>query len=135
MKSHQRSLSQEEIIDFAQAFDPQPYHMDAAAGDASIFVGLCASGWQVAAVATQLASDTLAAEGYNPVMLTEVSEMKWRKPTFVDQSLTTELQLGERQPSSMVPGCESQGVEISVFGPEAVLVAEISAVFAVDTSQ
>ncbi|MEK9928477.1 MAG: MaoC/PaaZ C-terminal domain-containing protein [Halieaceae bacterium] len=135
MKSHQRSLSQEEIIDFAQAFDPQPYHMDAAAGDASIFGGLCASGWQVAAVATQLASDTLAAEGYNPVMLTEVSEMKWRKPTFVDQSLTTELQLGERQPSSMVPGCESQGVEISVFGPESVLVAEISAVFAVDTSQ
>jgi len=135
MKSHQRSLSQEEIIDFAQAFDPQPYHMDAAAGDASIFGGLCASGWQVAAVATQLANDTLAAEGYNPVMLTEVSEMKWRKPTFVDQSLTTELQLGERQPSSMVPGCESQGVEISVFGPEAVLVAEISAIFAVDTSQ
>lgn len=135
MKSHQRSLSQEEIIDFAQAFDPQPYHMDAAAGDASIFGGLCASGWQVAAVATQLASDTLAAEGYNPVMLTAVSEMKWRKPTFVDQSLTTELQLGERQPSSMVPGCESQGVEISVFGPESVLVAEISAVFAVDTSQ
>ena len=133
MKSHQRSLSQEEIIDFAQAFDPQPYHMDAAAGDASIFGGLCASGWQVAAVATQLASDTLAAEGYNPVMLTAVSEMKWRKPTFVDQSLTTELQLGERQPSSMVPGCESQGVEISVFGPEAVLVAEISAIFAVDT--
>ena len=135
MKSHQRSLSQEEIIDFAQAFDPQPYHMDAAAGDASIFGGLCASGWQVAAVATQLASDTLAAEGYNPVMLTAVSEMKWRKPTFVDQSLTTELQLGERQPSSMVPGCESQGVEISVFGPESVLVAEISAIFAVDTSQ
>ena len=135
MKSHQRSLSQEEIIDFAQAFDPQPYHMDAAAGDASIFGGLCASGWQVAAEATQLASDTLAAGRYNPVMLTSVSEMKWRKPTFVDQSLTTELQLGERQPSSMVPGCESQGVEISVFGPEAVLVAEISAVFAVDTSQ
>ena len=97
MKSQQRSLSQDEIIDFAQAFDPQPYHMDAAAGDASIFGGLCASGWQVAAVATQLASDTLAAEGYNPVMLTEVSEMKWRKPTFVDQSLTTELHLGKRQ--------------------------------------
>ena len=135
MKSQQRSLSQEEIIDFAKAFDPQPYHMDAAAGDASIFGGLCASGWQVAAVATRLASDTLVAEGYNPVMLTEVSEMKWRKPTFVDQSISTEIELGCRQPDSMVPGCESQRVEISVFGPGESLVAEMSAVFAVEASQ
>ena len=135
MKSQVRSLSHQEIIDFARAFDPQPYHLDTLAGDASIFGGLCASGWQVAALATQLASDALVAEGIRAVMLTEVSKMQWRKPTFVDQSISTEVELGDRHARSSVPGCESQAVEISVFGPEESLVAEISAVFAVEACQ
>ena len=67
MNSQARSLSHQEIIEFAQAFDPQPYHLDSAAGDASIFGGLCASGWQVAALATQLVTEALTAEGVCPV--------------------------------------------------------------------
>ncbi len=34
-----------EIIDFASQFDPQPFHLDEAAGKASILGGLAASGW------------------------------------------------------------------------------------------
>lgn len=39
----------EEIIAFAKDFDPQPFHVDEAAGKASAFGGLTASGWQVCA--------------------------------------------------------------------------------------
>jgi acyl dehydratase len=35
-------------------FDPQPFHLDAAAGEASVFKGLVASGWHIAAVAMWL---------------------------------------------------------------------------------
>lgn len=38
-----------EIKTFAQKFDPQPFHMDEEAAKASLFGGLCASGWHTAA--------------------------------------------------------------------------------------
>jgi acyl dehydratase len=42
------------IKEFAAEFDPQPFHLDEAAGGASIFKGLVASGWHTAAVAMRL---------------------------------------------------------------------------------
>ncbi|MDG2137086.1 MAG: MaoC/PaaZ C-terminal domain-containing protein, partial [Luminiphilus sp.] len=44
------TLDEQSIVDFAQLFDPQPYHLDREAADASIFGGLCASGWQIGAL-------------------------------------------------------------------------------------
>src|SRR3977135_2540358 len=39
---------------FAAEFDPQPFHLDETAAQASIFRGLAASGWHTAAVAMRL---------------------------------------------------------------------------------
>lgn len=39
------SLSEEEIIEFAKRYDPQPFHLDREAAKGSIFKGLVASGW------------------------------------------------------------------------------------------
>lgn len=46
----QHLFTREEIIAFASKFDPQPFHLDDAAGKASLFGGLSASGWHTAAV-------------------------------------------------------------------------------------
>src|SRR5262245_24804895 len=43
------TFGQDEIVAFASQFDPQPFHLDEAAAKASLFGGLCASGWQTAA--------------------------------------------------------------------------------------
>ncbi len=45
-----RTINKEEIIEFASAFDPQPFHLDEEAGKASVLGGLAASGWQTAAL-------------------------------------------------------------------------------------
>jgi hypothetical protein len=66
-------------------------------------------------------------------MLTGVPSLTWRKPTFVGQSISTGITLGDRKSGSMVPGCDSQTVTISVFGPDESLVAEITAIFAVES--
>src|SRR5713226_3079355 len=42
------------IKEFAAEFDPQPFHLDERAAQASIFKGLAASGWHTAAVAMRL---------------------------------------------------------------------------------
>jgi acyl dehydratase len=46
-----------EIIAFAQAFDPQPFHLDDAAARATLFGGLAASGWHTAAITMRLQVD------------------------------------------------------------------------------
>jgi len=39
------TFSREEIVGFAQRYDPQPFHLSEQAGEASHFGGLIASGW------------------------------------------------------------------------------------------
>jgi acyl dehydratase len=44
------TFSAENIKRFAIAYDPQRFHVDEAAAEASLYGGLIASGWQVAAI-------------------------------------------------------------------------------------
>ena len=39
------TFTREEIVGFAERYDPQPFHLSEAAGEASHFGGLVASGW------------------------------------------------------------------------------------------
>src|SRR5690242_20230227 len=47
-------MEESRIKEFAAEFDPQPFHLDEAAGRTSVFKGLVASGWHTAAVAIRL---------------------------------------------------------------------------------
>ena len=47
-------ITEAAIIDFAQQFDVQPFHLDHTAANASPFHGLAASGWHTAAIAMRL---------------------------------------------------------------------------------
>ena len=51
------SFTEQEIVEFARQFDPQPFHIDEAAAKASMFGGLIASGWHVAAKMMRLFVD------------------------------------------------------------------------------
>ena len=44
------TFTAEAITAFARLYDPQPFHLDAAAAKRSHFGGLCASGWHTGAV-------------------------------------------------------------------------------------
>lgn len=44
------TFTQEEILEFAGRFDPQPFHVDAEAAATSPFGGLIASGWHTGSV-------------------------------------------------------------------------------------
>jgi acyl dehydratase len=47
-------VSAEDIIRFAQVYDPQPFHLDPALAEATLFGGLAASGWHTAALTMRL---------------------------------------------------------------------------------
>ena len=48
------ALDERQITAFAREFDPQPFHLDREAAKQSVFHGLVASGWHVAAITMRL---------------------------------------------------------------------------------
>jgi len=57
------SFTAQEIVDFARRFDPQPFHVDAAAAETGFFGGLIASGWHSCSVGSRLMSKSSSIHG------------------------------------------------------------------------
>ena len=129
------SVGEQQITDFARQFDPQPYHLDKAAGDASIFGGLCASGWQVAALGTRLVGEALRENGYPFVALTEVESLRWRRPTFVDEDLKARVTVHDLVPNSWVPGCSTATVHADIMNENDDIVAVMDCSAAVEIAE
>ena len=52
-------IHEQQMMDFARQFDPQPFHLDAELAKQSIFGGLVASGWFTASVSMRLLLEAL----------------------------------------------------------------------------
>ncbi|MBX3585798.1 MAG: MaoC family dehydratase [Ramlibacter sp.] len=87
----------EAMIAFAQQFDPQPFHVDEQAGQASIFGGLCASGWFTCSVAMRLLVDNLFR--YCAYMGSPGTEsIKWLKPVYPGDTLSLRFTVLDSRP-------------------------------------
>ena len=125
------ALDKSAIVTFASRFDPQPYHLDAEAAEESIFGGLCASGWHIAALATRLVSETLLQNGHPFVEMISVSELKWSRPTFVNEQISVRIALDAPLSESPIPGTRAQSLQIDVCNGEGAVVAKMSATAAI----
>jgi acyl dehydratase len=54
-----RTVTEDEIVAFAREFDPQPFHLDRGAAEASIFGGVIASGWHTCSLMMRMVVDGL----------------------------------------------------------------------------
>ena len=89
------------IKEFAAEFDPQFFHIDETAAQASVFQGLAASGWHTAAAAMRLltASGPRFADG----ILGLGAEISWPRPTRPGDILHMETEIVEIRPSQSRP--------------------------------
>ncbi len=91
------TVTEQEIIRFAGQFDPQPFHLDEAAGRASIFGGLCASGWHTCSMAMRIMVDNFlcrAASMGSPGL----ESLKWLKPVYPGDTLSLRHTIQESRP-------------------------------------
>lgn len=92
-------VTAEEIKEFAERYDPQPFHLDEAAGESSFFKGLAASGWLTAAIVMRLRVESIHVAG--GMIGAGVEEMRWTAPVRPGDSLRTESEiLGVRHSAS-----------------------------------
>ena len=125
------TLDKNAIVAFASRFDPQPYHLDADAAAQSIFGGLCASGWHIAALATRLVSETLLQSGHPFVEMIAVSQLNWSRPTFVNEKISVRIALGASLSESPIPGTRAQTLQVDICNGDGAVVASMSATAAI----
>ncbi|WP_419906074.1 MaoC family dehydratase [Hoeflea sp.] len=79
-------VSAEEIIAFASEFDPQPMHLDEAAGKASILGGLSASGWHTCAMIMRMFIDGYIGDSTSQGA-PGVDICEWKRPVLAGDTL------------------------------------------------
>ena len=84
-------VSAQEITEFAEKYDPQPFHLDEAAGRSSFFKGQAASGWLTAALVMRLRVETIRVHG--GMIGAGVEEIRWTEPVRPGDSLRTETEV------------------------------------------
>jgi acyl dehydratase len=91
----------EEIKAFAAQFDPQPFHLDDAAAQGTLFGGLAASGWHTAAITMRLLVETGL-----PLMggiIGAGGEVSWPRPTRPGDLLRVVSEIEDVTPSRSRP--------------------------------
>ena len=101
-ESNTVSVTEHDIIAFARAFDPQPFHLDVEAAKQSVFGGLVASGWHTAAMTMKLfVTGGLRLAGGSVGL--GVDELRWPLPVRAGDTLRLQTEIMEIRPSRSKP--------------------------------
>jgi acyl dehydratase len=101
-KTGSQAIGVDDIHAFAAAFDPQPFHLDAAAAAAHpVFQGLSASGWHTASITMRLL--TTSAPRLAGGVIGLGGEVTWARPTRPGDVLTVHGEVVENRPSRSRP--------------------------------
>ncbi|MDN5687413.1 MAG: MaoC family dehydratase [Brachybacterium sp.] len=95
-RSGEHALDEAQIIEYARAFDPQPFHLDASEAESSFFGGLAASGWHTASITMRLLVDSV------PIgngVIGAGGEIAWPRPTRPTDVLHVVSTIREISPS------------------------------------
>jgi acyl dehydratase len=105
------TVTESMIIDFALAYDPQPFHLDTTAASASLFGGLIASGFQTLALGFRvfLQLGLFSACGMGSPGL---DELRWLRPVRPGDTLHSEVEVVEARPSRSKP---DRGILVMAF--------------------
>ena len=96
------SVDEDEVLAFARRYDPQPFHVDAAAAARSMYGGIIASGWHTAAMTMRVLVDnylsSIASLG-SP----GVDELRWILPVRPGDTLYVRITVIEARRSRSKP--------------------------------
>jgi acyl dehydratase len=97
-----RSVSADELLDFAQQFDPQPMHVDPEFAQAGPFGGLIASGWHTAGLMMRMLADHYLSQVAG-LASPGVDELRWPTPVRAGDRLRLRTTIVEARASRSKP--------------------------------
>jgi acyl dehydratase len=111
------AVTREEVLAFARAYDPQPFHVDDAAAAANpLFGRLAASGWHTAAMGMRMTADHWAALGGRSILGgAGIEDLRWIVPVHPGDTLRCESTVLEARPSRSNPDRGLVRTETALF--------------------
>ena len=103
------AVSEQDILDFARRYDPQPMHVDKAAAEAGQFHGLIASGWHTGSLMMQMLAKHFVPEGN--LASPGLDELRWLLPVRRDDRLSLRATVESARRSRSKP---DQGIVTSL---------------------
>ncbi len=95
-------VGREAVLEFAAQFDPQPFHLDDAAAEASLFKKLAASGWHTCAMMMRMMCDGYLNDSAS-LGSPGIDNLRWLKPVYPGDTLTGEMEVKESRPMKSKP--------------------------------
>jgi len=96
------AVTRDAVIAFASQFDPQPFHLDDAAGAASLFGGLSASGWHTCAMAMRMMCDAYLLDSAS-LGSPGIDSLRWLQPVRPGDVLRLRMQVLQARPMASKP--------------------------------
>jgi len=119
-------VTEEEIVAFAERYDPQPFHVDPVAAKDGPFGGLIASGWHTGALfmglfvrGVLLDSAAMGSPG--------IEQVRWTAPVRPGDRLSARITVTDTQPSATNPKRGTIFTTSEVFNQDGVLVMTMQA--------
>ncbi|WP_298720171.1 MaoC family dehydratase [uncultured Ferrovibrio sp.] len=96
------TISEAEILNFAFTYDPQPFHLDKQAAEASIYGGLIASGWQTGLLGFRMLLQA-GLLGKGSMGSPGLDELRWYLPVRPGDTLFGRARIEEKRESQSKP--------------------------------
>jgi acyl dehydratase len=107
-------VTADEIIAFAKQFDPQPFHVNPAAAQASVYGGLIASGWHTSAMTMRLLVDNFI-DGEASLGSPGLGPIRWKLPVRPGDVLRVRARITEVRRSTSKPDRGTVVFEVDVL--------------------
>ena len=98
-----KTLSEAEILQWAFAYDPQPFHMDRVAAERSVYGGLIASGWQLGTLSFRLFTALRPFAPEASLGSPGIDEIRWRAPVRPGDTVRVVVTVVDRRRSRSKP--------------------------------
>ena len=96
-------VTADEVRRFAEAYDPQPFHLDQDAAAATHFGRISASGWHSCAMTMRMMVDNMKENAQAGLGSPGVDQLRWRKPVYPGDVLRVETEILEKRRSKSRP--------------------------------
>jgi acyl dehydratase len=95
-------VTREAVLAFAAQFDPQPFHLDDVAAEASLFRKLAASGWHTCAMTMRLMCDAYLNDS-SSLGSPGLENLRWLKPVYPGDTLSADMEVLEARVMNSKP--------------------------------
>lgn len=125
------TVTKDEIVDFAERFDPQPFHVDETAAQQSIFGGIIASGLHTMCVSMRLYTDNFL-DDVALVAGRGLDAVRFPNAVYPGDTLSVQLEILEKSPSPSDPLWGEIDVSLTTVNRDDETVLSLSNVFVVE---